>query len=71
MKLRIQKWGNTLVIEIPPEVVAEAHLREGAMLDFSVVEGKLTIESTPIIKPTLEETLTRIQEEDNYGEWNI
>jgi len=46
MNIQISKWGNSLAIRIPAEVVRQIHLKEG-----DKVEATLSINGTLIIKP--------------------
>ena len=44
MRLRVQKWGNSLAIRIPKPFAEEARVKQGTVVDLSVVEGKLVAE---------------------------
>lgn len=46
MDLQIAKWGNSLALRIPAEVVRRLGLREGAM-----VEAQLTVDGSLSIRP--------------------
>jgi antitoxin MazE len=46
MDLQIAKWGNSLALRIPSEVVRQLGLREGA-----TVEAQLTVDGTLSIRP--------------------
>jgi antitoxin MazE len=46
MNLQIAKWGNSLAIRIPSEVVRQLGLREGA-----TVEAQLTVDGALSIRP--------------------
>jgi antitoxin MazE len=46
MNIQISKWGNSLAIRIPAEVVRQIHLKEG-----DKVEATLSMNGTLIIKP--------------------
>jgi antitoxin MazE len=44
MELQIAKWGNSLALRIPAEVVRQLGLREGATVDAQLtVDGSLSI----------------------------
>lgn len=47
MDLQVAKWGNSLALRIPSEVVRQLGLREGA-----TVEAHLTVDGTLAIRPT-------------------
>ncbi len=46
MDLQVTKWGNSLALRIPAEVVRQLGLREGA-----TVEAQLTVDGTLSIRP--------------------
>lgn len=46
MDLRVARWGNSLALRIPSEIVRRLGLREGA-----TVEAHLTVDGTLSIRP--------------------
>lgn len=46
MELQVAKWGNSLALRIPSDIVKRLNLREGAM-----VEAQLAIDGTLSIRP--------------------
>ncbi len=46
MDLQVAKWGNSLALRIPSEVVRLLGLREGA-----IVEARLTVDGSLSIRP--------------------
>ena len=46
MDLRVSKWGNSLALRIPSEVVRQLGLREG-----TTVEAQLTVDGSLSIRP--------------------
>ena len=46
MDLQVAKWGNSLALRIPSEVVRQLGLREG-----TTVEAQLTVDGTLSIRP--------------------
>ena len=46
MDLQVAKWGNSLALRIPSDVVRRLGLREGA-----TVEAQLTVDGTLSIRP--------------------
>lgn len=46
MDLQVAKWGNSLALRIPSEVVRQLGLREG-----STVEARLTVDGSLSIRP--------------------
>ena len=41
MRLRIQKWGNSLALRIPKPFAEEVRVKQGSIVDLSLSEGKL------------------------------
>ena len=39
-KLKIKKWGNSLGIILPTNIVRKKNLKEGSTIEFLVPEGK-------------------------------
>jgi antitoxin MazE len=42
MKLQIGKWGNSLAVRLPREIVERFNLSEGDSIDASLIEAALT-----------------------------
>jgi antitoxin MazE len=68
MKTRVERWGNSLAVRIPPSLATETGLAADSLVELAQVAGKLVI--TPASrKPTLEELLQGITPENLHGEW--
>lgn len=67
MRVRVQKWGNSLAVRIPKPFAEDAHVRDGTELDLSVSEGRLV--ATPLGKrrPRLKELLGRITNDNIHA----
>jgi antitoxin MazE len=46
MDLQVAKWGNSLALRIPSDIVRQLGLREGA-----IVDAQLTVDGTLSIRP--------------------
>ncbi len=68
MRVKVQKWGNSLAVRIPKPFAEEADLEEGADLNLSVRDGKLV--AAPVVqgKYTLGQMLRRITKENIHEE---
>jgi antitoxin MazE len=68
MRIRIQKWGNSLALRIPKSFAVEVGLQKETPVEISMIKGKIVI--TPIAKPTqtLEQLLAKVTEENLHGE---
>ncbi len=69
MKVKIQKWGNSLAVRIPKSFAVQTDIGQDSVVDLSVLEGSI------IVKPekkktrfTLEELLQGVTEENLHGE---
>ena len=69
MKVKIQKWGNSLAVRIPKSFAVQTEIEQDSVVDLSVLEGSI------IVKPekrkpkfTLEELLQNVTEENLHGE---
>ena len=69
MKVKIQKWGNSLAVRIPKSFAVQTEIEQDSIVDLSVFEGNI------IVKPekrkpkyTLEELLEGVTEENLHGE---
>jgi antitoxin MazE len=70
MKTRVQKWGNSLALRIPKSYAEEAGFHANAVVELSLVEGKLVVQ--PIAPPalSLEELLRGVTKDNLPGEWD-
>ncbi len=68
MQVRVGKWGDSLALRIPETVAQEVQLKENALVEVSVMGGKLTVEPVGVEYPTLEQLLAGITEQNVHGE---
>jgi antitoxin MazE len=68
MRVRVQKWGNSLALRIPKSFAAETALGPGAEVDLTLEEGRLMV--TPLTHPayTLDDLLARITPDNVHRE---
>ncbi len=68
MRMRIQKWGNSLALRIPKSFAAETALDQGAEVDLTLEEGRLVV--TPLANPEyrLDDLLSRITADNLHRE---
>lgn len=67
MKTRIQKWENSLAVQIPQSYIDELDIAENTLVEFSVVNGALMIRPLHKSKLTLEELLAGVTAENMHG----
>jgi antitoxin MazE len=68
MRVRVQKWGNSLALRIPKSFAAETALGSGAEVDLTVEDGRLVI--TPLEAPafSLADLLAQVSPANLHGE---
>lgn len=67
MATTVAKWGNSLAVRLPRNVIAETRLREGARLDVRV-EGDSMILTPARPRYRLEDLLAQMTPEHKQGE---
>jgi antitoxin MazE len=68
MKLRVQKWGNSLALRIPKALAIEANVTSGSTVEMSLSNGELKIKPIEDTEYTLEELLSGITAENIHDE---
>lgn len=68
MKLKIQKWGNSLALRIPKALAIEANVESGSTVDLSLSNGELKIKPIGDREYTLEKLLSEITTENIHDE---
>jgi antitoxin MazE len=63
MKMRVQKWGNSLAVRIPKHMVRETGLEYNVAVEMKVEDGKLVIQRTDDA-PTLETLLAKVTQDN-------
>lgn len=66
MTTKYQKWGNSLAVRIPKEIVREVEIREGSAVSFSVENGAIVLSSPKKPKYTIEELVKGITRENMH-----
>lgn len=70
MKTRIQKWGNSLALRIPKSFAVETGLDQDAIVDVSLVDGKLIVTPLPAPSMTLEQLLASVTDANRHAEYD-
>jgi antitoxin MazE len=67
VRVRIQKWGNSLALRIPKSLAEDSGVETGSVVELRVVRGKLV--ATPVRGTyELEELLVGISKANLHGE---
>ena len=69
MKIKVQKWGNSLGLRIPKVIADEIGLKENTPVELSLKKKKIVI--SPVKSEiTLKQLLSQITEENLHSEVN-
>ncbi len=68
MRVQVQKWGNSLALRIPKPFAEDAEVKEGTIVDLSVLEGKLVAAPVRKKKTTLRQLLAKVTKGNVHGE---
>jgi len=65
MKIQIGRWGNSLAVRIPSNVVKDLGLADGAKLDMTTAEGSMILKPSKRkrIEHSLEDLLAGVSAE--------
>ncbi len=68
MRVRVQKWGNSLALRIPRSFATETALDSGSEVDLTLEEGRLVITPLPESSYRLDDLLAQITPENLHAE---
>ncbi|HEX5725852.1 MAG TPA: AbrB/MazE/SpoVT family DNA-binding domain-containing protein [Longimicrobiaceae bacterium] len=68
MRVRVQKWGNSLALRIPRSFAAETALETGTEVDLTLEDGRLVVTPLPMPGLRLEDLLAGITPENLHAE---
>ena len=68
MRVKVQKWGNSLALRIPKPFAEEAEVQEGAVLDLSVRDGELVAKPVVQRRYTLRQLLRGVTKDNVHEE---
>jgi antitoxin MazE len=68
MRVRVQRWGNSLAVRIPKPLAEDARVGEGTVLNLAVSEGKVV--ATPVKKrqSSLRQLLAKVTRKNLHTE---
>ncbi len=70
MRVKVQKWGNSLALRIPKSFAAEISLKCGSMINLSLNDGKLIIEPVTPEEYNLKNLLSEVKETNIHKEYS-
>ncbi|MEW5945621.1 MAG: AbrB/MazE/SpoVT family DNA-binding domain-containing protein [bacterium] len=68
MKIKVQKWGNSLALRIPKAFAENADLSKGSVVDLSEKGKKIIIKPICESEPTLKQLLAGITRKNIHRE---
>lgn len=69
MKVKIQKWGNSLAVRIPKSFAVQTEIEQDTIVDLSILEGNIIVRpERKNSKLTLEDLLEKVSAENLHGE---
>ena len=67
VRVRVQKWGNRLVLRIPKLLAAHADMEEGTVVNVSVSGGRLVAAPVPRRGALLKDLLDEVTKANLHG----
>ena len=68
MRVRVQKWGNSLALRIPKPFAVDAGVEQGTVVDVSVSEGRLIAAPVRVQRTRLKDLLDRVTKANLHDE---
>ena len=68
MKARIRKWGHSLALRIPKSFAVQARLEQDALVEVSLIDGRLLVEPITKSTPSLDQLLAGVTEQNLHRE---
>jgi len=68
VRVRVQKWGNSLALRIPKPFADDTGVREGTVVDVSVSDGRLVAAPLRAPKPRLKDLLDKVTRRNVHAE---
>ncbi len=68
MRVRIQKWGNSLAVRIPKALALEVQVAENAEMEMVVERGKLVLSPAKVARYSLQALVSAISAKNRHHE---
>lgn len=68
MRIKIQKWGNSLALRIPKAFAFQSKIREDEYVNLTLEENKIVIEPEEVKKYTLKELMSGVNKTNLHSE---
>ena len=71
MRVRVQKWGNSLAVRIPKPLAEDAEVKEGTILNLAVSEGAVVATPVSARKWSLKQLLAGVKKKNLHEEVDL
>ena len=68
MRVKIQKWGNSLTLKIPKAIAFQSKIRQGEYVNMILMDNKIIVEPEEEKKYTLEELIAGVSKSNPHNE---
>jgi len=68
MRIKIQKWGNSLALRIPKAFAFQSKIREDEYVNLTLKDNKIIVEPDEEKKYSLKELIAGINKSNLHGE---
>ncbi|MBI5215577.1 MAG: AbrB/MazE/SpoVT family DNA-binding domain-containing protein [Ignavibacteriae bacterium] len=70
MRIKIQKWGNSLALRIPKAFAFQSRIRQDEFVNLTLEDNKITVEPIEEKKFTLDELISGIKKSNLHREFD-
>lgn len=71
MRIKIQKWGNSLALRIPKSFALQSRIRQDEYVNLTLEKNKIIVEPIEEKKYSLEELVSGIKKSNLHREINF
>lgn len=71
MRIKIQKWGNSLALRIPKAFAFQSKIRQDEYVNLTLENNKIIVEPDEVKKYTLEELISGIKKSNLHKEIKV
>ncbi len=68
MRVKVQKWGNSMALRIPKSFANQTSIKLGSLVDLSIESGKLIIEPIQQEEYDLKTLMSEVRESNLHKE---
>jgi len=68
MRVPVRKWGNSLALRIPKSVAEDTSIKQGTVVEVSVVKGKLVVSPLVGRRYSLKQLLAAVTRANRHPE---